>query len=65
MQIAKKICSPLCQVEKTDRLIEESKEAKPNNPEGCLGFGKEICYKICRLHHTESIQNCLFACCDS
>jgi hypothetical protein len=31
--------------------------------EGCVGFGREYCYKICRLIHEESIKVCLCACC--
>jgi hypothetical protein len=31
--------------------------------EGCVGFGREYCYKICRLDHKESIKVCMCACC--
>lgn len=29
----------------------------------CSGYGRELCYKICRLHHDEPIETCLCACC--
>lgn len=36
---------------------------KKNVSNVCTGYGRELCYKICRLHHSEPIELCLCACC--
>jgi hypothetical protein len=48
--------SPQSVEEKAARAVEDVGE-------GCVGFGREYCYKICRLDHKESIKVCLCACC--
>lgn len=65
------VCNKLCRIElnpiadaSAEEITEEvEKEDKLDKAEGCLGFGRELCYKMCRLHHYESIEICLCACC--
>lgn len=38
-------------------------EKKKDVSNECTGYGRELCYKICRLHHSEPIEMCLCACC--
>jgi hypothetical protein len=42
---------------------ESEKKDNLNIGQGCTGFGREICYKLCRLGHKESIKICQCACC--
>ena len=69
-------CKPLCKVSGmrietqralapagNDTEVEEHHEDKIDVSNVCTGYGRELCYKICRLHHSENIETCLCACC--
>ena len=69
IEVCNKICEPDNKI-KNDRDKAEiiyantTKESQPiNYKDGCIGFGREVCYKACRLHEKESIDICLCACC--
>lgn len=56
------MCKSNTDLKQTKAEIES--EDKEYVGEGCSGSGKEICYKLCRLHSHESIEKCLCACCN-
>ena len=51
----------------TETTTETEPIDKPENfkviGQGCVGYGREYCYKACRLEHKKSIPICLCACC--
>lgn len=72
------VCRPLCKIDSVynlDEQIARIQRADPEPGEGgdkgekidvsnvCTGYGRELCYKICRLHNLELIETCLCACC--
>lgn len=78
LQYAESVCNPLCKIgfnqspSKSKVLKAGEEETGYNSTEVvkkqdmsnvCTGYGKELCYKLCRLHHFESIETCLCACC--
>ena len=73
--LSKAVCDQVCdsqasiESEHNQKEINKAEVAvdnieKQNFKEGCIGNGREICYKSCRLHKKESIKTCLCACCD-
>lgn len=53
-------CHAACQ---SKQIRATGQSQKVNIGVGCKGYGREFCYKKCRLHSHESISNCLCACC--
>lgn len=71
------MCEPLCKIGVLQEPMPRSFNQRAEEPIGnktevvekkdvsnvCSGYGRELCYKICRLHHYEPIEMCLCACC--
>ena len=65
----KPLCNSICNiktkqnvrpVEKNADLIEDRKddENKENLGQGCVGYGSEVCYKLCRLIERQPVETC-------
>jgi hypothetical protein len=74
LNLASDLCDTLCKTsisnKKQDKIEINSGDENGNGIDrpvnyknGCIGYGREVCYKACRLFEKESINVCLCACC--
>ena len=66
LNLEKSVCNAVCKpyLASSDHKIEDQNVAPSTDyNQGCVGYGREVCYKACRLYEKQSINICLCACC--